>query len=161
MENIFVSEDGSIKIGDFGWSIKADQAKPVLCGTTEYMPPEVVRKDNYSYKLDVWSLGIIAYVRSKVMQILLHCKFPFKGSTQKELIGQILTKEIELDESINPDIKELLYAMLEKDPYARLTIRELYLSPWIRKMMRRNNIFNKYENEEMKKRIKSMPIKIT
>lgn len=58
-------------------------ADPVICGTTEYMPPEVVMKAKHDKSADIWSLGIILYVPllSLTTQYLLHGDIPFKGST--------------------------------------------------------------------------------
>lgn len=44
LENILIHEDGTLKICDFGWALNLTIASPtkVICGTTDYMPPEVV-----------------------------------------------------------------------------------------------------------------------
>lgn len=49
---------------DFNWSIHLNgaKAKPTLCGTTEYMPPEVVKNQPHDTGVDIWSLGILLYV---------------------------------------------------------------------------------------------------
>jgi aurora kinase len=54
-----------IKICDFNWAIKlkeGEKAKAILCGTTDYMPPEVVAKQAHDTKTDIWSLGVMFYV---------------------------------------------------------------------------------------------------
>lgn len=54
-----------IKICDFNWAIelkKNQKADGVICGTTEYMPPEVVMKQQHDKSVDIWSLGIVLYV---------------------------------------------------------------------------------------------------
>jgi serine/threonine protein kinase len=68
-ENILLDSDYKVKICDFNWAIKLQKgyaADPVLCGTTEYMPPEVVLNHPHSYAVDVWSLGILLYVLAKI-----------------------------------------------------------------------------------------------
>lgn len=62
MENIFINEEGTYKLGDFGWATYIDKIEPAICGTTEYMPPEVVLKENHDFKVDSWSLGVLLYV---------------------------------------------------------------------------------------------------
>lgn len=72
-ENILISDKNIVKICDFNWAIQVDQmAKPVLCGTTEYMPPEVVTNQPHDFKVDVWSLGIVLYVRILFILLLVN-----------------------------------------------------------------------------------------
>ncbi len=66
-ENILICEVNSIKICDFNWAIKLigyQTADPILCGTTEYMPPEVILRKRHDYRTDIWSLGIVFYVNN-------------------------------------------------------------------------------------------------
>jgi serine/threonine protein kinase len=61
--NIFL-EGKTCKIADFGFSILADHVKDPCSynvGSPLYMAPEVLLKNHYSYKSDIWSLGIIYY----------------------------------------------------------------------------------------------------
>ncbi|CAD8193512.1 unnamed protein product [Paramecium octaurelia] len=154
LENVFLHEDGTYKLGDFGWATYINKVEPILCGTTEYMPPEVVLKQQHDYKVDCYSLGALIY-------ILLHTHFPFQANSQSELIWKITNQEIVVDSHINEDLQILIQALLTKDPNDRPTVQQLYLSRWIKKQMKLNNIFNKYENEELKNKFrhKNLPIK--
>lgn len=65
-ENILVGIHGEIKISDFGWSVHApNNRRQTMCGTLDYLPPEMLKpgsQDNYySEKVDLWSLGVLAY----------------------------------------------------------------------------------------------------
>jgi aurora kinase len=61
-ENILVSVSGEIKISDFGWSVHApSQRRTTLCGTLDYLPPEMVEGRDHNEKVDLWSLGVLAY----------------------------------------------------------------------------------------------------
>jgi aurora kinase len=61
-ENILVSVTGEIKISDFGWSVHApSQRRTTLCGTLDYLPPEMVEGRDHNEKVDLWSLGVLAY----------------------------------------------------------------------------------------------------
>ena len=63
LENILVDEKGYLKIIDFG--ISREMGKDVLadtmCGTTEYMAPEVLDGQKYNKNVDIWAIGIILY----------------------------------------------------------------------------------------------------
>lgn len=59
-----LSVDFKIKIADFGFSKKLKKLNEInntICGTPLYMAPQVVQKDKYSYKADIWSIGVILF----------------------------------------------------------------------------------------------------
>jgi serine/threonine protein kinase len=61
-ENIMVSDDNTLKLSDFGWSIKTrNSSRKTFCGTPDYFCPEIIRYKPFDYKIDNWSLGILAY----------------------------------------------------------------------------------------------------
>ncbi|CAD8129131.1 unnamed protein product [Paramecium sonneborni] len=93
-------------------------------------------------------------------QILLHTHFPFQGNSQPELIGKIVNQEIVVNRSVDEDLLILIQALLTKDPNERPTVQQLYLSKWIKKQMKLNNIFNKYENEQLKNKFRQKNITI-
>lgn len=60
-ENILCFGEG-VKLGDFGSSNQKDYIqKGTMCGTPEYLSPEMIKKDGHNEKLDIWSLGVLAY----------------------------------------------------------------------------------------------------
>lgn len=64
-ENILIARDGHIRLADFGLSkfldLQNGQTTKRLCGTVEYMAPEMFRKTGYSTSVDWWALGILTY----------------------------------------------------------------------------------------------------
>jgi aurora kinase, other len=65
-ENILVGLYGEIKLADFGWSVHApSKRRNTLCGTMDYLPPEMVAPKNpknlYDERVDLWSLGVLLY----------------------------------------------------------------------------------------------------
>lgn len=61
-ENIMLPESGFIKLIDFGLSKEiGNERTSTVCGSPEYMAPEVIRKNSYSYAVDFWGLGILLY----------------------------------------------------------------------------------------------------
>lgn len=62
--NLFLNDEMEIKIGDFGLATRVDydgERKRTLCGTPNYIAPEVLGKKGHSYEVDAWSLGCILY----------------------------------------------------------------------------------------------------
>ena len=61
-ENILLGINGELKIGDFGWSVHAPgNRRKTLCGTLDYLPPEMVEGRDHSEKVDYWALGVLTY----------------------------------------------------------------------------------------------------
>lgn len=53
---------GTIKLADFGWSIHAPAIRrETICGTLDYLSPEMVEGRSHDYRVDTWSLGILCY----------------------------------------------------------------------------------------------------
>ncbi|CAG8454580.1 5304_t:CDS:2, partial [Cetraspora pellucida] len=62
-ENLLLSEDGNVKISDFGLAIHApnQQRRMTFCGTLDYLAPEMVMSTGHDGKIDSWALGVLCY----------------------------------------------------------------------------------------------------
>lgn len=83
--NLFLNDELQIKIGDFGLATKIEfdgERKKTLCGTPNYIAPEILNKKGHSYEVDIWSIGCIMYT-------LLIGKPPFETSTLKDTYDRI------------------------------------------------------------------------
>lgn len=63
-ENILIDKNDDVKVIDFGLSKHLDKnirSLKTRCGTPAYMAPEVILGNNYDFKCDIWSLGIIMF----------------------------------------------------------------------------------------------------
>ncbi|KAJ6653910.1 hypothetical protein lerEdw1_007668 [Lerista edwardsae] len=119
--NLFLNDDMEVKIGDFGLATKvefAGERKKTLCGTPNYIAPEVLGKKGHSFEVDVWSIGCIMYT-------LLVGKPPFETSCLKETYSRIKNNEYTIPPHINPVAAALIQQMLRPDPAARPTVDEL------------------------------------
>ena len=67
--NLFMTKDKKIKIGDMGMSIIFDEEELIhsRVGTPLYIAPELVKKEKYDYKIDIWSLGCSLYHLAKTV----------------------------------------------------------------------------------------------
>lgn len=52
---------GRLKIADFGWSVQSKNKRHTMCGTLDYLAPEMVEKKAHDYAVDNWTLGILCY----------------------------------------------------------------------------------------------------
>ncbi|KAJ7305848.1 hypothetical protein JRQ81_010214 [Phrynocephalus forsythii] len=119
--NLFLNDDMEVKIGDFGLATKVEyegERKKTLCGTPNYIAPEVLGKKGHSFEVDVWSIGCIMYT-------LLVGRPPFETSCLKETYIRIKNNEYTIPTHINPIAADLIRRMLRSDPAARPTIDEL------------------------------------
>ncbi len=120
--NIMVLDDMQIKVMDFGIAVldsqanKHDDTQGVFTGTPYYMSPELVKEEEIDKLTDVFSLGVLSYE-------FLTGRKPFTGENFKELFDNIVYKDPELPNSIDPSLNETIgsYVMktLEKDKKKR------------------------------------------
>uniref|UniRef100_A0A3B4AWT5 non-specific serine/threonine protein kinase n=1 Tax=Periophthalmus magnuspinnatus TaxID=409849 RepID=A0A3B4AWT5_9GOBI len=107
-DNLLVTSMGHIKLTDFGLS--------KVCGTPEYIAPEVILRQGYGKPVDWWAMGIILY------EFLVGC-VPFFGDTPEELFGQVISDEINWPEGEDApplDAQELITLLLRQNPLERL-----------------------------------------
>ncbi|CAL8354217.1 unnamed protein product [Boreogadus saida] len=119
--NIFLNDEMDVKIGDFGLATKIEydgERKKTLCGTPNYIAPEVLCKKGHSFEVDVWSLGCILYT-------LLVGKPPFETSCLKETYSRIKKNSYAVPWHVNPAATSLIKRMLNAEPSLRPTIVEL------------------------------------
>ena len=67
--------NGTIKISDFGWSSHSpNDHRKTICGTPDYLPPEMLERKTYDHRVDIWTVGVLTYE-------FLVGKPPFDSST--------------------------------------------------------------------------------
>jgi len=121
LENILIKKENGqyiIKLTDYGCSKRlislSNYGNTQGVGTVAYMAPEILKGEEYNYKADLWSIGIIIYR-------LYFGKFPFPGNKELVLINNIekygnkLIKKTE-----NKELDDLIRRLLEKDASKRL-----------------------------------------
>ncbi|CAE7294428.1 Nek1 [Symbiodinium sp. KB8] len=128
-QNVFVSRDGSIRLGDFGIARVLrhtfELAKTVV-GTPIYLAPEVVESKPYGARADVWSLGVVLY---EVMAL----RRPFSGSTIPSLVRRILRgKYAPLPSHYSEELRGLAHLMLSKSPGSRPSVAAVLQLPMMR-----------------------------
>lgn len=67
VENLFLDENGNIKLGDFGFSVRIlgkEDLRSTYCGTLEMMAPEMFSLQKYGESVDIWALGKNLLIRS-------------------------------------------------------------------------------------------------
>lgn len=119
--NLFLNEDFIVKIGDFGLAAKIEyngQRKKTLCGTPNYIAPEILNKVGHSFEVDVWSIGCIMYT-------LLVGKPPFETNSLKETYSKIKKVEYRLPANMKKPASHMIKQMLNLDPVQRPKVSQL------------------------------------
>lgn len=122
--NIFLTLDGTIKVGDLGLSRELSehtiQAHSKV-GTPLYMSPEVLKGGGYDFKSDIWSLGCLLYE-------LAMLKSPFKaeGLNLYSLFQKISNGEYQpLPDVYSPELRSMAYSMISINPEDRPEINQV------------------------------------
>lgn len=141
-ENIFIAENLSAKIGDFGTAecVKDEEKGLDYVGdyTQQYVSPERIEGMPYSYAADVWSLGVCLYE-------LCALEHPFFSPNIARLLFNVSTKEpFPIEGTFYPeDFKLIILSMLKKDSLQRPTVAEILRNPFLVEFARHND-FLKY-----------------
>uniref|UniRef100_A0A8C0ASK3 Serine/threonine-protein kinase PLK3 n=1 Tax=Buteo japonicus TaxID=224669 RepID=A0A8C0ASK3_9AVES len=119
--NFFINENMELKVGDFGLAAcqdTSDQKKKTICGTPNYLAPEVLLRQGHGPESDVWSLGCVMYT-------LLCGNPPFETSDLKETYRCIKQVEYTLPAFLSLPAKHLIAGILRRNPQDRLTLEEI------------------------------------
>ncbi|TKS70650.1 Aurora kinase A-B [Collichthys lucidus] len=126
-ENLLLGANGELKIADFGWSVHTPSSRrSTLCGTLDYLPPEMIEGKTHDEKVDLWSLGVLCYE-------LLVGKPPFEAKTHEETYRRISRVEYTYpaQADISAGAKDLVAKLLKHNPMHRLPIQGVLSHPWV------------------------------
>jgi aurora kinase, other len=125
-ENLLIGVKGDVKIADFGWSVHAPRnRRKTLCGTLDYLPPEMVEGREHDHTVDVWCLGILMYE-------FLVGRPPFEADGNKETYRRIAHVDYSVPPGSMSDLaSDLIRQLLVKDPSKRLPLDEVANHPWV------------------------------
>ncbi|KAI6030823.1 kinase-like protein [Pisolithus orientalis] len=127
-ENLLLGINGELKIGDFGWSVHAPgNRRMTLCGTLDYLPPEMVEGKEHNEKVDYWALGVLTY------EFLVGCP-PFEDKNSANATYRRIAKvDLKIPPHVSPDARDLISKLLKYNPEERLPLSEVARHPWILK----------------------------
>ncbi|KAH0832146.1 kinase-like protein [Lanmaoa asiatica] len=125
-ENLLLGINGELKIGDFGWSVHApSNRRMTLCGTLDYLPPEMVEGKEHNEKVDYWALGVLTYE-------FMVGNPPFEDRNSVNATYRRIAKvDLRIPGHISPEARDLISKLLKYNPEERLPLTEVSRHPWI------------------------------
>ncbi|KAG8449907.1 hypothetical protein GDO86_016544 [Hymenochirus boettgeri] len=152
-ENIMLLEKAvpnpKIKLIDFGLAQKIEDGAVFksLCGTPQYIAPEVINYEPLGPSTDMWSVGVITY-------ILLSGLSPFQGETDQETLSNVVSGNYEFDDRYFKETtymaKDFIQQLLLKDPRDRMTAVECLIHAWIKPLNRKQAVNRSRSSINMK-----------
>uniref|UniRef100_A0A7R9SVY1 cGMP-dependent protein kinase n=1 Tax=Polyblepharides amylifera TaxID=1486889 RepID=A0A7R9SVY1_9CHLO len=134
LENLLLDTKGYLKIVDFGFAKKlaTDELAYTLCGTPDYLAPEIIKGTGHDKGCDLWSLGILIFE-------MLHGYTPFSADDDSQIFTGILSGEIEYEDHISDCAQSIIRALLNRNPKTRIGngkfgIKPILSHPWFKGM---------------------------
>ncbi|KAK9761458.1 spindle assembly checkpoint kinase [Basidiobolus ranarum] len=127
-ENLLLTMDNQVKLADFGWSVHHNQTnrRTTLCGTLDYLPPEMVEGRDHSIHVDLWSLGVLTYE-------FLVGNPPFEDlSSIKATYKRISKVDLKIPDHLSPQASDFIRRLLVHNPAERMPLLEAKRHPWIK-----------------------------
>uniref|UniRef100_A0A8C7KE93 Serine/threonine-protein kinase PLK n=1 Tax=Oncorhynchus kisutch TaxID=8019 RepID=A0A8C7KE93_ONCKI len=119
--NFFINESMDLKVGDFGLAAKlepVENRRRTICGTPNYLSPEVLNKQGHGCESDIWALGCVMYT-------MLLGRPPFETTNLKETYRCIREARYTLPSSLTTQAKQLISRMLAKSPADRPHLEDI------------------------------------
>ncbi|XP_066553705.1 protein kinase C, delta b isoform X2 [Amia ocellicauda] len=118
LDNVMLDKDGHIKIADFGMckeNVFGENRATTFCGTPDYIAPEILLGQKYSFSVDWWSFGVLLYE-------MLIGQSPFHGDDEDELFESIRMDTPHYPRWITKEAKDLLEKLFERESTRRLGV---------------------------------------
>ena len=159
---VFLGEDSSVKLGDFGLSklMQSHDFASTYVGTPFYMSPEICAAERYTQSSDIWSLGCI-------MHELCTRQPPFNAKTHFQLVQKIKEGRVDpLPSMYSPELQNAIKSCLKTNPLARPDAATLLHLPRVRLMRKEREVVEfgrslKLKEEQALQTVSEMKLRIS
>merc|ERR1719431_2113822 len=114
-ENLVLTNTGYLKVTDFGFAKVVSNKTFTLCGTPDYLAPEIVTGQGHGKGVDWWTVGVL------IFEMVAGCT-PFFSSDQTEMYRKIVRGKYRTPKYFSYEVKELIRRLLVKRPTKRLGV---------------------------------------
>lgn len=128
-ENILIGYHGELKLADFGWSVHGESRRQTMCGTPDYLPPEILQNLEYGPPVDIWAVGVLNYE-------LLAGSPPFEENNIDESYRRIKQAIYHFPTHFTPLVKDCIKKMLVVNPEKRAKPKHIQQHSWITQFAR-------------------------
>jgi len=126
-ENLLLDQHGEVKIADFGWSVHDKVGKrQTLCGTLDYLPPEMLLSQPHDNAVDIWSLGVLLFE-------FLVGQPPFLAEGHEETYRRIKKVDLHFPSHISEGARDLMQKLLVATPKERMRLSDVLGHPWLKR----------------------------
>lgn len=117
--NVLITDDGHIKLIDFGLCKRTSALTDTPCGTLYFKAPEILFKNKYSRAIDLYAYGLTLYQ-------LATGQIPFFSADQRSVEANILQKKLVFSDSLNPELRDLVEQLIVREPEKRLGYKDTH-----------------------------------
>jgi len=142
LENVLLGKNLEVKLIDLGLACTdVEETQKPMCGSPGYLAPEMLHKEVYGTKVDMFSAGVMLYA-------MLYRMLPFSGCGTKQVLKNNKKCKLEFPSlkclSISEEAKDLMSKLIESNPQKRISASEAVLHPWIAKFNQTNHFTSEF-----------------
>ncbi|XP_034108869.1 serine/threonine-protein kinase PLK4 [Drosophila albomicans] len=129
LSNLLLSRDMQVKIADFGLATqlkRPDERHMTMCGTPNYISPEVISHLSHGLPADLWSVGCMLYT-------LLVGRPPFDTDAVQSTLNKVVHSDYTMPTHLSYEARDLIDKLLRKNPHERISLEQVLRHPFMLK----------------------------
>jgi serine/threonine protein kinase len=141
LSNLLLTKEMNVKISDFGLATRLnipDEKHFTMCGTPNFISPEIASRNAHGLEADVWSLGCMMYT-------FLTGKPPFDTDGIRNTLNRVVHADYEIPDYLSAEAKDLISCLLKKNPHDRLPLSKVLDHPFMTNVSGKKNSLSRVQ----------------